>query len=208
MSNGQKFYSSEIDMPEYVYHGTVFSTLDSFKDELITDNDRYYRNNRDFGRAFYTTTDLEQAQAWGKQKADLKSYNLTEKPMVLKIRVNSIKLEKLDPTFKVFLSSTIPWAQFIYDNRVKNIDHESIPDILVGPMADNKIADVVSDFQRNERTIQQFRDTITRRPSGTIISDKDLGNQIAFRNREIAKEILELVGYHVFDNRRWHYIDL
>ncbi|WP_164685036.1 DUF3990 domain-containing protein [Brevibacillus reuszeri] len=209
MSIQRTSYASEIEMPEFVYHGTTFNNLDDFKKELISDNDSFYPKNRDFGSAFYTTIDIEQAKQWGKIKEDRSiARGKKQKGLVLQIKVNHIKVEEQNPTFRIFLSSTIPWAQFIHDNRIKEIDYESTPDIIIGPMADNRIADVIDDFQANERTIQQFRDTIMRTPGNKLLDDKQLGQQIAFCNRLIAREVLTISEYYVLDKGRWHQHEL
>lgn len=94
------------------------------------------RPQKDFGKGFYTTPLLDQAQFWSRRIAN----RFGGDPIISKFffRFNEAKQSGLD--IKIFEKPDIEWAQFVMENRNIRGQHKHIFDIVIGPVADDDIA--------------------------------------------------------------------
>lgn len=171
--------------------------------------------DRDFGPAFYTTISFNQAVEWA---INFQRKNPGELGCVIKIEV------KHDEDFPgisnslVFLSDTHPdWVRFIVDHRYEcdergadpcgNSNH---PPIVVGPMADNKMDLVHTEYKRLgiplEDKYQWYYKQITHSKEQMKLDSLKLGNQIAFCE-EVFDELLNFESYYLFDAGRKEWIE-
>ena len=91
----------------------------------------------DFGKGFYTTTDLEQATKWAKRIAKRRG---VDKAFVTVYEVDSEEINKLR-----LLSFDLPnaeWLDFVVKNRKGEFIAENW-DVISGPVADDQTAQVI-----------------------------------------------------------------
>lgn len=108
----------------------------------------------DFGKGFYVTTNIEQAERWARRKADLLRID--------KAFVNTYELSEDDLKFKVktFSDDLIEWIDFVCDCRDGKTDYLSY-DIIKGKVANDKVFRVVDLYHTGvwdkERAIQEIK---------------------------------------------------
>lgn len=91
----------------------------------------------DFGKGFYTTSDLDQASKWAKRTA--RRFN-QDKGYVSVYEVNDIELSALATL--VFENPDAQWLEFVVRNRKGQImDNEW--DMIIGPVANDQTAPVI-----------------------------------------------------------------
>ena len=109
----------------------------------------YARSFKDFGKGFYLTTDLKQAQKWAQSKASEKT-----EAYIYSYRLDTIKQNPdILFDFKVLelLQYDETWLNFICQSRTKG--HETDYDIIYDRMADNKfngISDILKKYANKE----------------------------------------------------------
>jgi len=111
------------------------------------------RNRLDFGKGFYLTNKLGTAYDWAIRKVELESEGI---PTVLSYNINE-ELYSI-PGLKFSNLPNQEWLDFICMNR--HIDPHSNNyreprhdyNWVSGPIADDKVVDVVAEFMRNEVT--------------------------------------------------------
>ncbi len=91
----------------------------------------------DFGKGFYTTSDMEQATKWAKRTS--RRLRL-ERSYVSVYEIEDRALETL--RHLAFSSPNIEWLRFVVKNR-KGIPVENEWDIISGPVADDQTASVI-----------------------------------------------------------------
>ncbi|MCR2046426.1 DUF3990 domain-containing protein [Acetatifactor muris] len=141
-----------------LYHGT---NIDIQSIDLAS-----CRPYKDFGRGFYTTDLLEQAQKMAKRVSRIYGGN----PIVnlYEIDDNYMKNKEL----KIINFGTIPsekWAVFVMNNRNRTfIDFKSLDcnfdykyDIVVGPIADDDMAILFRQYQNNLISLQALLNGMT-----------------------------------------------
>lgn len=116
-----------------LYHG---STVAVRKPSL-----RPGRPNADFGKGFYTTSNLEQAERWAhiKQKREE-----AERAVVSVYEFDEKLLDSPDLNIRRFTGADEPWLYFVTDCR-KSRPHEY--DLVEGPVADDKVFNTVNLFE-------------------------------------------------------------
>lgn len=112
------------------------------------------RPNKDFGRAFYLSSDLSQAQDMAKAK----SIQFGGEPCVTSFEVNDAKMEML--SYKKFKEYSHEWARFVYNNRDERQDFTHQFDIVYGPIADDFIGLQMRKFRFSKLTFEQFLEEI------------------------------------------------
>ncbi|WP_139491685.1 DUF3990 domain-containing protein [Brevibacillus dissolubilis] len=206
-----------IIFPEWVYHGTVTSTCDSFKRLLINqENPSFWPVDKDFGRGFYTTIDVEQAKRWAMKRADEQD----DDALVLKINCRHVNITPdINIRHLVFLGPSLEWSTFILYNRTNSaqkrhqVSDVSFPgtsvhaDVITGPMADNDVGAILNRFPKDQIPLHWFYDEITKSKAGLQLVGLDLGNQIVFSNLDMAQQILYLDGAYKFERGKWVYYD-
>lgn len=150
-----------------VYHG---STQIINCPQLI-ESDRYL----DFGKGFYTTTNLEQASRWAtiKQKrtaAEVAYVNIYE--------IDDNLLSNLNLSILVFPEANSEWLKFVTGNRRGNPLHKY--DIVKGAVANDTIYQTLVLYEAGVYTIE---DTIAR------LKVHRLFDQISFHTERALKEI-------------------
>ena len=152
-----------------LYHG---STEIVVKPHIVEPN-----RALDFGRGFYTTSDINQARRWVKLR--LNNYNLS----VGYINIYEYKHQK-ELKLRTFRSANESWIDFVHKNRVL-IDYEHGYDVVRGPVANDN---VYLSFNLYESGIIDKSELIKR------LKTYKLADQILFHT-EISLGSLSFIGY-------------
>lgn len=110
--------------------------------------------NKDFGRAFYLSSDLSQA----KEMAKVKCIQFGGTPCVTTFEVYEAQMQQL--AYKVFDSYNHEWARFVYNNRDEQQDFTHQYDIVYGPIADDYVGLQMRRFRFSKLTFEQFLEEI------------------------------------------------
>lgn len=133
--------------------------------------------NKDFGKGFYLTTLLSQANEMAKRKAN---QYLDAKPVVTTFLFDDAVLKSDELNVKVFSEVCEEWAMFILQNRKASrtgFKHDF--DIVVGPIADDGVVQQLDLFEMGIITLPQLVEALRYR---------DLNDQYFFgTERAIAK---------------------
>ena len=113
------------------------------------------RNRVDFGKGFYLTEKLGTALSWAIRKVDLEGEGT---PTVLgyEINTNIFSIQGL----KFLATPEIEWLEFICSNRRLRPNNENMNEPrhdynwVSGPIADDKVVDVVAEYMRTEITAE------------------------------------------------------
>lgn len=122
-----------------LYHGTTadFSVVDL----------RHCKDKKDFGKGFYTTTDINQAVNLARRMQKIEYYNGNA---YAKAYIYSFKIDKETlKRYKIhnFQTASISWIDYILKNRYSEYRNEDDYDLVIG-----KVADVVAKKVMNEFT--------------------------------------------------------
>lgn len=95
----------------------------------------------DFGSGFYCTSEMKQAELWAFQKL---ATSLNEQTYVNVYEFDIIRMNSL--SVKRFVGPSEEWIDFVYQNRTNpRFKHDY--DIVTGPLADNQIRHLFSQFE-------------------------------------------------------------
>lgn len=154
-----------------VYHGSTF---------IVKEPDLTILNNRtDFGKGFYTTTDIKQAQKWAKIKKK-RLNKLHENDDEIKEYVNVYDFKR-DNSLSIleFEEATEEWLKFVFRNRQSNeLVHQY--DIVFGPVANDNLYQVLTGY---EDGIYSVEETVKR------LKTYLLSNQISFHTLKSLKTL-------------------
>ena len=125
--------------PRYMYHGTdtIINTVNLDKSRLRTD----------FGKGFYLSSKLGVARDWAVDKS-----GALKTPTVMRLTMDIEKLNASDLVVLRFDQPNVEWLNFIRDNRQINAiapffeEPRHNYDIVSGPIANDKVAQVVVDY--------------------------------------------------------------
>lgn len=109
--------------------------------------------NKDFGRAFYLSPDLDQAKEMASFKADI----LGGSEIISQFEIDSFDGLHL----KVFESYSKEWAHFVFDHRNEptgNTLHNY--DVVYGPIANDRIGAQITRFKQGYITFDEFLNRI------------------------------------------------
>lgn len=124
-----------------LYHGS----------DVIIDKPRIIESNRltDFGRGFYVTSSLDQAMNWSKR---VNRRNNTATGWVSNYEFD-LKYAKEELVVLEFDGPCKEWLEFVVQNRrgVCTLEY----DVVIGPVADDSVYEVVNLFQNGRYTIEQ-----------------------------------------------------
>lgn len=153
-----------------LYHGSTFIVKEPNLEILN------YRT--DFGKGFYTTTDIEQAKKWTKIKKERLVQEMPD--FELKKYINIYEYyENKDLKILDFVEATEEWLDFIYKNRISNeLLHNY--DIVKGPVADDNL---FATLRLYERHYVSKRDTIE------ALKTYKLVDQISFHTEDALKTL-------------------
>lgn len=125
-----------------LYHGS----------DIIVDEPKIFEANRplDFGGGFYLTTDKEQARKWAKRVAVKNNSDLCF------VGTYDFDLEEARKTLKIlqFDNATEEWLNFVCLNRCGK-GYENYYDIVIGPVADDRVYSVVVRFENGEYELEE-----------------------------------------------------
>ena len=109
---------------------------------------------KDFGQGFYLSESVEQAQ----RMAQVTAVRRGGEPVVSTFFFNEELLRSKELKVRIFDGYTIEWAQFILKNRLNDSDIQAHDyDIVVGPIADDKVGVQIRQLLRDYITIEQFQ---------------------------------------------------
>ena len=109
--------------------------------------------NKDFGRAFYLSTDEEQAEVMASFKAEL----LGGEKVVTSFEIDSFEGLKV----KTFNEYSEEWACFVYNHRTEpkgKTLHDY--DVVYGPIANDRIGAQITRFQQGYINFEEFLNRI------------------------------------------------
>jgi hypothetical protein len=110
-----------------LYHGTTASSINKPDLSLC-------RDNTDFGKGFYTTTDLVQANKWALLKKNRLHY---EDAFIMEYEFDERILQMQTCKVLRFNGANEEWLKFVFNNR-RGILTETY-DIVMGPVANDSL---------------------------------------------------------------------
>lgn len=120
-----------------LYHGTTadFSTVDL----------KHCKDKKDFGKGFYTTTDINQAQNLAKRmkQTEMLRGNSYAKAYVYMFKIDKQILKQFNT--HNFQTASISWIDYILKNRYSEYRNQDDFDLVIG-----KVADVVAKREMNK----------------------------------------------------------
>lgn len=99
------------------------------------------RPNADFGKGFYTTSNLEQAVRWAHIKQEREE---AQRAVVSVYEFDETLLDRPDLNIRRFTGADEPWLLFVTDCR-KSRRHDY--DLVQGPVANDKVFTTVNLFE-------------------------------------------------------------
>lgn len=110
---------------------------------------------KDFGKGFYLSADYNQAMDMARERIRQKSGSGI--PVVSVFEFDESTLENSDLNVKKWNDYNIEWAEFVLDNRDRNLQHPIHNyDIVYGPIADDSVAFQLRRFNAGYLTIEQL----------------------------------------------------
>lgn len=148
------------------------------------------KSTHDFGRAFYLTTDMKQAQKWSRHKFRLDQSTYDFKFLISRFSIDTNNLAGLN--IKTFQKPNKEWLKYVISNR-NNVDFANSADydLIIGPVVDGKGSwNTLSRFINEQLS---FAKTIQ------LIKPDNLTDQWAFKSQE-AIRILKYRGV-IYENK-------
>jgi hypothetical protein len=145
-----------------LYHGssTVVTKIDLGKSESF----------KDFGRGFYTTTSMKQAEEWSKKIASRRIGNPVVSVYKASKLLNGLKYEH----FRTF---DIEWLDFVAWNRMNTVVNHSY-DLIIGPVADASTRDIIVKYENDiygDKNSYEVKQKVIQ-----LLNPQDLENQLCF----------------------------
>lgn len=114
------------------------------------------RINKDFGRGFYLSSDLEQARNFAKYKADQPD-SKTKTGVITAFETDETTFNDGILRIKHFEGYSLEWAQFIKDNRQRrNAEY----DIVIGPIANDDVKSQFAKHLMGEITLEELMESL------------------------------------------------
>lgn len=151
-----------------IYHGST----EVIRHPTILDSQRLL----DFGKGFYTTTNLEQAQNWALIKRNRLGGSAKAVVTVYELDDNLLQSEMYK--IKIFKFANENWLDFVVNNRKSNQPHPY--DVVMGAVANDTLYKTLTLFESGILTKQE---TITRLKVHTLY------DQLSFHTLELMSEI-------------------
>lgn len=133
----------------YLYHGSIvkITTIDFSKS----------KPNKDFGKGFYLSDNLEQAE----KMAIMKSRLFDMPPIVSTFELDETFLKNGELKILRFYEYSEEWAKFVFANRKSSeTGYRHDYDIVIGPIANDRIGAQVRLFEDNEIDLDTFLERI------------------------------------------------
>lgn len=147
-----------MDSYKFCYHGTIKKAGEAIQQNIDLSQ---MRANTDFGRGFYLTDNLEQAEYWARSRSRVSQFKgqLKEgsEPVVVYFALDFKKLGKLKNI--QFNTPSKEWAEFIFHCRSKGLKEDSLYhnyDFSVGPLADGRTGTLVLNVLSEEIGLDEF----------------------------------------------------
>lgn len=134
-----------------LYHGTYMD----FECSDLSFSNPY----KDFGKGFYLTDIKSQAEQMAQKKARI----FNGSPIVMSYGFDEQMLRHSDLKVKVFHRPDKEWAEFIYNNRSRMSGFTHDFDIVIGPIADDGVAYLLSRFEEGIMTIDELAEELQYR---------------------------------------------
>lgn len=142
---------------KFCYHGTIREAGEAIQQNIDL---LKARANTDFGRGFYLTDNLEQAEQWAISRSRVSQFKGQLKkgsePVVVYFALDLKKLGKLKNIR--FNTPSKQWAEFIFHCRSKGLEKELYHtyDFSVGPLADGRTGTLVLNVMSKEISLDEF----------------------------------------------------
>lgn len=158
-----------------LYHGSYMPILDPKADAG--------RNDLDFGKGFYLTSILRQAQSWAHAVSLRRGPSF--KPKVTTYEFAMEDAEKDGFKVKRFAKYDLEWLDYVVDcRRGGTMQYEF--DIVEGGVADDNVIDTVEDYENGRITAQQALGELAY---------KEVNHQMCIRKQEIIDRYLKILDY-------------
>lgn len=170
----------------FCYHGTIERDGEAIKQKIDLSRARF---RTDFGKGFYVTNNLKQAEHWAISRAKDEIVDgvlpVGSKPVVVYFQLNIKELASL--TSKQFEQPTKEWAEFIFNCRSLGMNRELFHayDYTKGPLADGRTNILVRRMLKGIISVDEFLDGI---------KPLHIKNSQLALHTEAAIQCLEIVG--------------
>lgn len=124
-----------------LYHGSTMT--------VRTPNITRGRNNTDFGKGFYTTTNYEQAARWARIKRDRAG---SGKAVVSVYEFDEKLLDSIDLNTMHYHGATAEWLDFVVANRRKSSPHTY--DMVMGPVANDSLYATIVMYEKGDLSVE------------------------------------------------------
>ena len=132
-----------------LYHGTNVD----FKIIDLKKSNRY----KDFGQGFYLTDIRSQAEKLAAKKARL----FGGYPVIQEYDFDETTLGNSNLNILKFSSPTAQWAEFVFKNRNREQVFAHCYDIVIGPIADDGVAYLLSRYEEGTLDIEELSKELT-----------------------------------------------
>ena len=131
-----------------LYHGTNvdFDVID------LTKSNKY----KDFGQGFYLTDIRSQAEELAAKKSRL----FGGYPIIQEYEFDESLLSGAELKVLKFDKPSTEWAEFIFKNRNRDNDFTHDYDIVIGPIANDGVAYLLSRYEEETLTIEELSDKL------------------------------------------------
>lgn len=125
-----------------LYHGTDTEFIQPILDQCLP--------YKDFGKGFYLANKLPMAKNWAAKKNQLNNR------LIVNVYHLNDEFREVDGlNIKEFVVADEEWIRFVYNNRMKR-DFSHDYDIVIGPIADNRLPHLFAAVKRKEKTFAQI----------------------------------------------------
>lgn len=202
--------------PNKIYHATIIEHLPSIKNRILI-NRKDALINLDFGKGFYTTTNVEQAKERAfflqEKLRDPRKRTLSKshRGIVIAFDLNIDLLYNLsEDSYKIFNDVDFEWADFIVKNRTqkqnKLFNHNF--HWTYGSMADGNAGYICGQYNKGHITDQQlmngFYDKDREEAIDGLHPYRDNYDQLVFHNEEwVNQGVLSNPTFDIIDQNRY-----
>ncbi len=159
------------------------------------DIDKYSKSNNDFGKGFYLGERYEQA-------ANYISNINNDKVYAFKLNTKNLKFFKfnVDNSWMIAITYYRGWLKDYEDHKVvrKVLDSIKDADVIIAPIADNRMFDIINEFIENFITDEQCRHALAA---------TNLGYQYVLKTKKAVDSITYLQEMFVCKKEKEHWID-
>jgi len=166
-------------MMSLVYHGS-YARIDEINLSLS-------QKGRDFGRGFYVTKIRFQAEQWATRKGKWrKTEGAVTEFWLHEELMRTLKLKVLH-----FEGYTKEWLDFVVLNRNNPSEQQAHDyDIVEGPVADDEVAQRISDYMRGDITKEQFlSELVYAKPSHQICFCTDFSLRVLVTQKDKVNRV-------------------